>query len=268
MQFAKVSVFHIFHTPRRELWARLWNAARLLTGERARSVDARGVPEEVALGLRVTGGHDLATNVVQGVLPAEGEVLQPGNEPGLLAAEGEREIPQREGDRARRLCVWIRQVELTRAVMGGVDHRVDGVEVGGELPRPLANSHVARRREPEDIRGDPHAERLQALAGVLEEPHDGRGLGLLGLALVDGGREVAVGREADVVELDLVEARLCRSRGDVHVVLPDPLVVRVGPAEPAARQPDAAAAALNGHTGLPAGEVWVLEDDDAADEVD
>src|SRR5919108_6322177 len=99
MQFAKSSVFHIFHRCRDDLGEKLWKAASLRAGERVRSVDARWVPEEEAFGGRVPRSQDLEANVVQGVLAAEGEVLQPGHQPDLLAGERDGEVSERERHR-------------------------------------------------------------------------------------------------------------------------------------------------------------------------
>ena len=88
------------------------------------------------------------------------------------------------------------------------------------------------------------------------------------LARVDGACDVAVGREANVVEHDLVEAGLGRRLGDRDAVVPDPTVVGVDPAEACARRPDAAVRALDCQIRPPLRELRILEADDAADHVD
>ena len=80
--------------------------------------------------------------------------------------------------------------------------------------------------------------------------------------------EVAVAREADVVELDLVEAELGRLDGDVDVVLPDPLVVGIRPAEAAVVQPGRAVCPPDRQGGIAGGQERILEGDDAADQVE
>ena len=91
-----------------------------------------------------------------------------------------------------------------------------------DLAGMLADAEVVRRREPEDVGRDADAERVQALRGVAEEGRDRLVHRLRVLARVADEREVAVAREADVVELDLVEAGLRRGDADVDVVLPAP----------------------------------------------
>src|SRR5437762_11565528 len=81
-------------------------------------------------------------------------------------------------------------------------------------------------------------------------------------------REVAVAREADVVELDLVEAELCRLLGDVDVVLPDALVVGVRPAETGAVEPPRAVGTPDRELGNAGRQGRILERDDSADEVE
>src|SRR5436190_17111966 len=85
---------------------------------------------------------------------------------------------------------------------------------------------------------------------------------------VADNREVAVAREAHVVELDLVEAGFRGGGGDVHVVAPDPAVVRVRPAEARVVQPEGAVAAMHRQLGPLRREHRILERDDAADQVD
>ena len=121
--------------------------------------------------------------------------------------------------------------------MGGVDHGIDRVHVTRDPARKLTDPEVPRRRQPEDVHGDPHSERLEASAGVFGEHRDRPAHGLRMLAGIADLREVAVAREADVVELDLVEAELRSLFGDVDVVLPDALVVGVRPAEAGAVEP-------------------------------
>ncbi|UPT73515.1 MAG: hypothetical protein M0D55_16850 [Elusimicrobiota bacterium] len=79
---------------------------------------------------------------------------------------------------------------------------------------------------------------------------------------------LAVGREPDVVELDLVEARGGRARGDVHRVLPDLLLVRVDPGGALVVGPDAAVREVDREVGAGAREMVVLEDRHARDRVD
>src|SRR5207247_2126311 len=71
-----------------------------------------------------------------------------------------------------------------------------------------------------------------------------------------------------VVELDLVEAGPRRGRADPDDVLPDPLAVRVGPAEACVVDPDGTVAVLNREIRPRRGQRRVLEDDDPPDQVD
>src|SRR5437870_2137169 len=80
-------------------------------------------------------------------------------------------------------------------------------------------------------------------------------------------REVAVAREPDVVELDLVEPRLRGGDRHVDVVLPDGPRVGVEPAEATVGAPKRSVAAMDrelrmGHRGD-----RILEADDAADQI-
>ena len=137
-----------------------------------------------------------------------------------------------------------------------------------ELLRPLADAHVPRRGEPEDVCSDPHAERLQLLAGVLGEARDHGGLRLARLTREDRCGEVAVGGEADVVELDLVEAGFRGGHPELDVVVPDALVVRVRPAEAGDGRPHASRGRPDRVARGIRGEDGILEADDAPDEVD
>jgi len=63
--------------------------------EHAGGVDAAGVPEQEPGAVPVAGGLDLSLDVGSGVRAAQGEVLQPGNEPGVRPAQGAAEVAQR-----------------------------------------------------------------------------------------------------------------------------------------------------------------------------
>ena len=78
----------------------------------------------------------------------------------------------------------------------------------------------------------------------------------------------AVAREADVVELDLVEAGAHRRLRDVEVVVPDPLVVGIRPPEAGVVDPNAASGRPDREVRPLLGQDRVLEADDTADEVD
>ena len=88
-------------------------------------------------------------------------------------------------------------------------------------------------------------------------------IGVARLAREDGALDVAVGREADVVELDLVEAGAGGDLCDRDVVVPDPTVVRIRPAEPGRVRPDRAVRAPDRQVRPSVRESRVLEDDDA-----
>ncbi len=80
--------------------------------------------------------------------------------------------------------------------------------------------------------------------------------------------DVAVGGEADVVELDLVEAGPRNGRRDRDVVVPDPAVVGIQPAEPAACVPDRAVGVLQRELRPALGDDGILEGDDPPDQVE
>ena len=131
-----------------------------------------------------------------------------------------------------------RRLNSPGVVVRGVDHRVDRVDVLREPSRHLADAEVVRRREPEDVDRDAHAERLELARGVVDEAGDRPAHGLGGLVGEDGALDRAVAREAHVVELDLVEARAGGGLRDRDDVVPDALVVRVRPAEAGVVLPD------------------------------
>src|SRR3954468_14874985 len=81
-------------------------------------------------------------------------------------------------------------------------------------------------------------------------------------------REVAVAREAHVVELDLVEAELRRPAGDIDVVLPHTPVVRVRPAEAGAVHPPRAVCTADRQLGRARREDGILEGDDTSDQIE
>jgi len=132
----------------------------------------------------------------------------------------------------------------------------------------LADAELVRRGEAEDVRRDADAERVQPRGGVAEEGRDGRVLRLRVVAGEAHERDVAVRREAHVVELDLVEAGLRRGDGDVDVVAPGGARVRVEPGEAAARLPHAAVRMPDRELRVRDSRDRVLERDDAADQVD
>src|SRR5579859_4615076 len=87
-------------------------------------------------------------------------------------------------------------------------------------------------------------------------------------ARVADDRHVAVAREADVVELNLVEARLRRGYCKVDVVLPRGARVRVEPCEAAVRVPERAVGLVHRDLGMRGRGDRILERHDAADEID
>ena len=127
-------------------------------------------------------------------------------------------------------------------------------------------SRVAER--PKTSSGDADAERLEPRAGVLEEQWDRPAHRLRVGPRDSGSPEVTVAREADVVELDLVEAQLRGLHCDVDVVLPDPRsygFVQPSPPLFSQREPSDLRMAS---AGARADKDRVLEGDDAADQVE
>src|SRR5262245_33166117 len=114
----------------------------------------------------------------------------------------------------------------------------------------LADPEIAGCGEPEDVGRDADSERVQPGDGVAQESSDRLAHRLRVAARVADGREVAVAREPDVVELDLVEAGLRDGDGDVDVVAPGRTRVRVQPAETTFRLPERAVAAPNRELGV------------------
>src|SRR5919109_2910804 len=173
MQFAKSLVFHNFHRCPFGLWEALWISARsLATAEGAGGVDPGGVPEQEAARVPVSRGLDLGADVLEGVRAAKREVLQPRDEVRPAPREGAVEVLERAGNGDPRDRARIVEPVLAGAVVGGIDHRVDGVEIRGEPARLLPDPHAARGAQPEDGGRDPATLRLQPAAGVLEEACD------------------------------------------------------------------------------------------------
>src|SRR5919106_4683064 len=158
MQFAESLVFHIFHRLRTGLWAGLWKVAwGLGSRQRAGRVDAGGVPEEKALRVEVAGRLHLRPDVVKGVFAAQREVLEPGDEHRVPAAELAAEVPERAGDSDARNGVRIVQAVLAGPEVGGIDHRVDAVEVPGQSARALTDAHLAGGAQSEEGGGNARA---------------------------------------------------------------------------------------------------------------
>ena len=160
------------------------------------------------------------------------------------------EVEERVGDRPARVRVGILDPVLarTRSATGRPSGRSRRGSAATRL-RHLADPEVVGGREPEDVGRDAHAERVQRRRRVAQEPRDRRPLRLGPRVPVDDLRDVAVAREAHVVELDLVEAGLGGGDADPDRVAPDPPVVRVHPAEAAVVQPARAVRAEHGERG-------------------
>ena len=152
--------------------------------------------------------------------------------------------------------------------MRRVGHRIDRIHDVPDLCRVLADSEVVRRRQPEDVGRDAHTERVQARGGVAQERRDRLLHRLPVLARVADERNVAVAREADVVELDLVEAGFGGGDGHVDVVAPGGAAVRVEPREAAVRPPDRAVGLVNCELGMRDRRDRILEAHEAPDQVD
>ena len=109
----------------------------------------------------------------------------------------------------------------------GVHRRADGRPVlaaGGDVGIGALAEHVAGQIVPRAV---------EPLRRVQQEPLHRLGLALaVGVAVVDGPRLLVAIRpigEADIVELDLVEAQSRRLQRQIHLVLPHRPVVGAGP---------------------------------------
>jgi hypothetical protein len=145
---------------------------------------------------------------------------------------------------------------------------MDGVDVAGEQLRLLTDAEVARRGEPEDVDGDARVPAVQLQRGGADEPRDRLRLRRVRPDRIPDRRHVAVGGKAHVVELNLAEAGVHGRHGDGEVVRPDPPVVGIEPAEPAARAPDAAVAIPQRQPRPTLRQNRILERDDSADQVE
>ena len=126
------------------------------------------------------------------------------------------------------------------------------------------------RRVAEDIDTQLDAERLQRGLGALEQPRDGRQAIFFGVGQGElGDADVAVGGEADVVVLNLIEAHPRRLDRQRNVVIPHRLVVRVDPPHLLRVAPDLPGVGVD-HRPLRVGlrQQVVLADRDAGDGVD
>ena len=157
-------------------------------------------------------------------------------------------------------------------VPGGIDHRREVVQVRGELLDPLADISIVfvKGGIPEQVGGNEDAHRRQLLAGLGQEARDGGEARVARVGLgVAGGAQLAVGGEADVVELDLVEALLRRFLGDRDGVVPDFLAEGIQPGQPLVVEPRLAGPRVDHRPlGLVVGQDAVLEDHDPGDRID
>ena len=201
-------------------------------------------------------------------MPAEREVLEPRHDADVRAAHGLLVVAERLLHRPAGECLRIGQVVLAGHVVRRVDHGVDRVQVPAEHLRRLADAEIAGGGKAEEIRRHANAERSQPLARVGEEALDRSRLRLLAAHRIHDRVDIAVAREPDVVELDLVEAGLRRRGGDVDDVSPGALVVRVQPREPRRVAPDGAVGPLQRELRPRRAQRRIGEGDDAADEID
>src|SRR5262249_27580892 len=157
-------------------------------------------------------------------------------------------------------------------IAGGIDHRTEVVEVRRQLLDALADVGVVfvERGVAEDVGGNEYPQRPELTARLAQETGDGRQPRFLVVwPRVLRGAQLAVGREADIVELDLVEPLAGRFLRDGDVVAPDLLAERVDPGELLVVDPGPAGARVDdGEVGPAVGENVVFEGHDAADGVD
>ena len=146
----------------------------------------------------------------------------------------------------------------------GVHRRADGRPVlaaGGDIGVGALAEHVAGQIVPGT---------MEPLRRVQQEPLHRLGLALtVGVAVVDGAGLLVVIRpvgEADIVELDLVEAQRCRLQRQIHLVLPHRAVVGAGPVHMADLQGRAAQVA-DDLLRVIRRQMGVVEHGDAADEI-
>src|SRR5438876_3614811 len=231
-------------------------------------VGAGRIPEHEASRVLEQRGLNLVADVCERVRPPQREVLQPRDQVRPASLHLLAEIAERIGDRGARVRVRVRDAVLAGTVVGGIDHRVDRVDEAGQPTWKLTDAEVAGRRQPEDVGRYARTEWMQPLRRVPEEERDGPAHRLRMSPGVADLRDVAVTREADVVELDLVEPRFGCSRADPDGVAPDATVVRVRRPEGGVVDPERAVGAADRERRLARRENRILERDDATDQVD
>ena len=156
--------------------------------------------------------------------------------------------------------------------MGRVHHGLRHVDRTDEVLPVLADPYVGRggRGRPEDIEGHVNTRILQFGTGVLQKPLDDVPSTPAVGTRVGGSEEMLWGcvRKADVVPLDFGEAHRGRLLRQVDVVIPDSLVVQVGPEGTVAVHPDAARCVLHRPFPLRMNQKRILDHHDAGDRID
>ena len=256
-----------YERDRRRLVAREAGAVASRRAARARAlrVEAAGVPEQEALRALEARRAHLLEHLLRVVVP----VLDPRDQLHAAAPHLALEVDERPEHGLARLGARARRCRAPR-------RRRARDTPSGARGRRAARSSAAPARCP--CRGSPRARRAPSRRGRRAAPSRcfayatklaiSSPFGTLVLPGIDGVRDVAVGREPDVVEHDLVEAGARSGRGDRDGVVPHPPVVRVDPGEPGARRPDRPVRCGGSRSRGAPREVRVLEDDDPADQVD
>ena len=156
--------------------------------------------------------------------------------------------------------------------MIGVRHGADGVHhIADGGPVLAVGRNVLFRALAEHVCRDIHPRLMEPVGGILQKPLHRLGLALvIVVVIVDGARLVIVPgavREADIVELNLVEAHgLGGLQGQVHLILPHVAVIHAGPVHAADLQ--RIAVQVRHHAlRVIRGQVGIVEGRDPADDI-
>ena len=176
------------------------------------------------------------------------------------------------GDEVARIVAGALPSLEARSEVGRIDHGADHVHVLGDGGHVLAGQdqvlHPVPGHDAVQVRRNAHAQRRQHGAGLGQEPGDdlpatqGRTVQVTGPVAPP-----AVGGEAHVVELDLVDTGRSQFPGQGQVVFPHGRVRRIDP-HAAAFRPGLAGGSLQGQFRMPRPQFAVEEEGEAGHHVE
>ena len=179
--------------------------------------------------------------------------------------------------RAENGLIWFEirdlETEISVSIVGWVDHRTHVIDRTGHHRVVLSDRDgidVGADDGSEDVGRHKYIFRCEAIRGEADELGDDvRLIHALGFFLrVDDVIHAAFGTEADVVELDLIEAGIGALLCDLDLIFPGVAVIRVDPGHAGIIREYAAVGLVVHPLRLHGREVGVTEGDDAGDGVD